>query len=339
MRSIQITSNEGLAGLTFVEREPAAQLTPQQVRVKVRAVSLNQRDVMIATGKYPRAVKDGVVPTSDFSGEILEVGEGVSEWQPGDRVMSTFYQNWQDGTCSPEKVLPNYGSDVDGMLQEEVVLDASCLARVPGNLDFIHACTLPCAGVTAWNALFGGRQLDPGSTVLLLGTGGVSIMALQLAKAAGMRVLITSSSDEKLARARELGAHGTINYRSTPEWQQEVKRLTGGRGADHVLEVGGEQTVTRSVESLAMGGSVAIIGGVSGFTGQFDPMLLFFGAKQMRGILVGSKAMFRQLCALIETADIQPIVDRVFEFEQVVDAFDYLSSGTHFGKVVIQVAK
>lgn len=339
MREIHLSHPPEISSLKFTQHKPVTQIKSRQVRIKVHAVSLNQRDVMIATGKYPRTVKKDVVPCSDFAGEVLDVGNAVKEWRIGDRVMSAFYPNWQDGDCSPERVVPNYGSDVDGMLREEVVLDASCLVEVPSNLDFIQASTLPCAGVTAWNGLFGGRRLEPGSTVLLLGTGGVSVMALQLASAAGMRVIITSSSDEKLARAREMGAHATINYRTTPEWQREVQRLTGGRGADHVLEVGGEQTVTRSVESLGMGGSVAIIGGVSGFTGQFDPMLLFFGAKQMRGILVGSKAMLRRLCALIETADIQPVVDRVFDFEQSIEAFDYLSSGSHFGKIVIEVTR
>jgi NADPH:quinone reductase-like Zn-dependent oxidoreductase len=206
-------------------------------------------------------------------------------------------------------------------------------------MSFVDASTMPCAGVTAWNAIFeSSNGIRPGDTVLLLGTGGVSVLGLQLARAAGLKTIITSSSDEKLQRARELGAHHTINYRSFPEWQEEVLRLTHGAGANVVLEVGGQGTVNRSVASTAMGGSVAIIGGVSGFGGEVNPATLLAGAKRMVGIFVGSRAMLDKVLRFADTTGLQPVVDRVFTFDQAKEAYRHMESGSHFGKVVIAVA-
>jgi len=222
------------------------------------------------------------------------------------------------------------------MLAEEVILHEDALAIVPASLNFLEASTMPCAAVTAWNALFvSSNDVKPGDTVLFLGTGGVSILGLQLARAAGLRTIVTSSSDEKLAKARELGAHHTINYKTIPEWQDEVLHLTGNLGASVVLEVGGQGTVNRSVAAVAMGGTVAIIGGVSGFGGEVNPATLLGAAKRMVGIHVGT--MLEDVLRFADVAAIKPVIDRVFPFGQAQEAYRYLASGAHFGKVVIDV--
>jgi NADPH:quinone reductase-like Zn-dependent oxidoreductase len=307
--------------------------------VRVHAVSLNYRDLMVARGNYLVNVDDPVIPCSDGAGEVLAVGAGVSRLQVGDRVAASFFPYWQDGPTGPDKIRHSLGGDIDGMLAEEVVLPEDALVKIPSAMSYVDASTMPCAGVTAWNAIFeSSNGIRPGDTVLLLGTGGVSVLGLQLARAAGLKTIITSSSDEKLQRAAELGAHHTINYRSFPEWQEEVLRLTHGDGANVVLEVGGQGTVNRSVASTAMGGSVAIIGGVSGFGGEVNPATLLAGAKRMVGIFVGSRAMLDKVMRFADTTGLQPVVDRVFTFDQVKEAYRHMESGSHFGKVVIAVA-
>jgi NADPH:quinone reductase-like Zn-dependent oxidoreductase len=335
MRAYQILPGDGIDGLQCVD-VPERELGTGEVRVRVHAVSLNYRDLMIASGNYLVTVDDPIIPCSDGAGEVLALGAGVSRVQPGDRVAASFFPYWQDGPSSPEKVRHALGGDIDGMLAEEVVLPEEALVRIPPGMSFVDASTMPCAGVTAWNAIFeSSNRIRPGDTVLLLGTGGVSILGLQLARAAGLETIITSSSDEKLQRARELGAHHTINYRSVPEWQEEVLRLTNGVGAHVVLEVGGQGTVNRSVASTAMGGSVAIIGGVSGFGGEVNPASLLMGAKRLVGIFVGSRSMLEQVLRFAATSGLQPVVDRVFTFDQVREAYRHMESGAHFGKVVI----
>jgi len=264
----------------------------------------------------------------------------VTRVQVGDRVAASFFPFWHDGPPSPEKIRHALGGDIDGMLAEEVVLDEDALVKIPPALSFVDACTLPCAGVTAWNALFeSSNDIRPGDTALLLGTGGVSILGLQLAAKAGLDTIITSSSDEKLQRAKDLGASHTINYRSAPEWQEEVLRATRGAGAHVVLEVGGQGTVNRSVVSAAMGGSVAVIGGVSGFGGDVNPATLLTGAKRLVGIYVGSRTMLEKTMHFAATTGLQPVVDRVFTFDQAREAYRYMESGAHFGKVVIAVTQ
>lgn len=338
MRAYQILPGDGIDGLRCADF-PDRELGNGEVRVRVHAVSLNYRDLMVASGNYLVTVDDPIVPCSDGAGEVLAVGPGVTRCQPGDRVAASFFPYWHDGPTSLDKIRHALGGDIDGMLAEEVILDEDALVKLPAGMSFVDAATLPCAGVTAWNAIFeSSNNIRPGDTVLLLGTGGVSILGLQLARAAGLKVVITSSSDEKLQRARELGAHHTINYRSIPEWQEEVLRATHGVGAHVVLEVGGKGTVNRSVASTAMGGSVAIIGGVSGFGGEVNPATLLAGAKRMVGIYVGSRAMLEKVMRFADTSGIQPVVDRVFTFEQAKEAYRYMESGSHFGKVVIAVA-
>ncbi|WP_313703022.1 NAD(P)-dependent alcohol dehydrogenase [Massilia sp.] len=337
MRAYQILPGSNIDGLQCVDY-PERELAPGEVRVRVHAVSLNYRDLMVASGNYLVNVDDPIIPCSDGAGEVLAVGSGVTNLQVGDRVAASFFPYWQDGRTAPEKVRHALGGDIDGMLAEEVILHEEALVKIPPQMSFVEASTMPCAGVTAWNAIFeSSNDIKPGDTVLLLGTGGVSVLGLQLAKAAGLRTIITSSSDEKLQRARELGAHHTINYRRTPEWQEEVLRVTHGRGADVVLEVGGQGTVNRSVASAAMGGSVAIIGGVSGFGGEVNPATLLASAKRMVGIFVGSRKMLEDVMRFAAVTELKPVIDRVFTFDQAKEAYRYMESGSHFGKVVIAV--
>jgi NADPH:quinone reductase-like Zn-dependent oxidoreductase len=339
MRAYQILSGDGIDGLRCVDF-PDRALGTGEVRVRVHAVSLNYRDLMVASGNYLVTADDPIIPCSDGAGEVLAVGAGVSRVQVGDRVAASFFPYWEDGPTSAGKVRHALGGDIDGMLAEEVVLAEDALVKIPPGMSFVDASTMPCAGVTAWNAIFeSSNAIRPGDTVLLLGTGGVSVLGLQLARAAGLRTIITSSSDQKLQRARELGAHHTINYRTFPEWQEEVLRLTQGIGANVVLEVGGQGTVNRSVASTAMGGSVAIIGGVSGFGGEVNPATLLAGAKRMAGIFVGSRTMLEKVLRFADTTGLQPVVDRVFTFDQVREAYRHMESGSHFGKVVIAVAQ
>lgn len=314
-------------------------LAPYEVRVRVRAVSLNYRDLVVAKGIDPTTVDRPVTPCSDGAGDVIAVGSMVRRVKPGDRVAAAFFPHWLEGRPDRSKVRNSLGGDVDGMLAEEVTLHEETLAKIPDQLGYVEASTLPCAGVTAWNAIFESSDVRPGDTVLLLGTGGVSILGLQLAKAAGLRVIITSSSDEKLVRARTLGADVTINYRATPGWQDEVLKQTGGEGVDVVLEVGGQGTVTRSVASTAVGGTIAVIGGVSGFGGEVYPMTLTLGAKRMVGIYVGSRAMLEQAAGLVAETGMKPVVDRVFPFSEAQEAYRYLESGAHFGKVVIDLTQ
>ncbi|SFB71212.1 zinc-dependent alcohol dehydrogenase family protein [Massilia yuzhufengensis] len=337
MQAYQILPGANIDGLQCVDY-PARQLGHGEVRIRVHAVSLNYRDLMVASGNYLVTVDDPVIPCSDGAGEVLEVGHGVTRVQVGDRVAGSFFPHWADGATSAEKIRHSLGGDIDGMLAEEVVLHQDALARIPASLTFVEASTMPCAGVTAWNAIFvSSNGLKPGDTVLLLGTGGVSVLGMQLARAAGLRTIITSSSDDKLQRARDLGAHHTINYREIPEWHEEVLALTQGKGANVVLEVGGKGTVNRSVSAAAMGGTVAIIGGVSGFGGEVNPAALLATAKRMVGIFVGSRAMLEDVMRFADVAGIKPVIDRVFPFGQAADAYRYMESGSHFGKVVIDV--
>ncbi|MBL6749571.1 MAG: NAD(P)-dependent alcohol dehydrogenase [Nevskia sp.] len=335
MKAYQVTPGEGLAGLKAVERAARAPAAGEVV-VGVRAVSLNYRDTIIPKFNYAGEAKP-LVPCSDGAGEVLAVGSAVKRFKKGDRVAGIFFQGWLDGPIGPAETTAALGGGVDGMLAQQVHLDENGLVAVPHSYTYAEAACLPCAAVTAWNALFVEGGIRPGDTVLLQGTGGVSIWALQLAKAAGMRVILTSSSDDKLKRVRDLGADDTINYKATPEWQNEALKLTGGRGVDLVLEVGGADTLKRSVMATRYGGTVAVIGGVSGFAGPFELMPLLMGAKTMKGIYVGSRKMFEDLNRFVTAQKIKPVVDRAFPFEQARAAYDRLEAARHFGKVVIEV--
>jgi NADPH:quinone reductase-like Zn-dependent oxidoreductase len=337
MHAYHITPGAGIDSLEAIQL-PRQELQAHQVRVKVRAVSLNYRDLMVAQGSYPTSGEGPVVPGSDAAGEVIEVGPGVQRFRVGDRVATAFFPEWEEGKVAPEKTAVTLGAGGTGVLSEELVMDEAGLVAVPAHLSYEEAATLTCAGVTAWNALFAEGGVQPGDTVLLLGTGGVSVWALQLARAAGVRTIVTSSSDSKLERARALGADVLINYRKTPEWQEEVLRATGGKGVELVLEVGGQDTLARSIASAAMGGKVAVIGGLGGgFETGIQLLGIVIGGKSMSGIYVGSRKMQEDLSRLVAQRNIKPVVDRVFDIHQAREAYRHLASGNHFGKVVISI--
>jgi NADPH:quinone reductase-like Zn-dependent oxidoreductase len=334
MKTWRVAPGSGIEGLRPVDEvlgEPGA----QQVRVRIRATSINFRDLAVLKGWYPVSTKDPLVPGSDGAGEVLAVGSSVTRFKPGDRVVTRFFPGWIDGPPTPRKIAGALGGGETGTFAEEILLDEDALVTAPAHLNFPEAATLSCAGVTAWNALFTSGGLRPGMTVLLLGTGGVSIWALQLAKAAGARVLITSSTDEKLARAQSLGADAGINYRTNEKWSSEVRRLTDGEGVDLVLEVGGEKTIGESLASLRMGATMVVIGAVSGFGGGIVPRSLIGGSTRVQGIYVGSRQMHEELSRFVELAKIRPVVDKVFALDDAPEAFRYFAAGKHFGKVAL----
>jgi len=309
-----------------------------EVAVRVRAVSLNRRDLMMVEGRYGRGgTQPNTVPLSDGAGEVVAVGANVTRFKVGDRVAGIFFEDWLDGAPTAASLASARGGNAGGMLSELVVTDAEGLVSIPAHLTYEEAATLPCAGVTAWVGLFKRGGLQAGHYVLLEGTGGVSVFGLQLAAAAGAKPIITSSSDAKLARARELGAFGTVNYRSNPEWQNEVRALTGGAGVDQVLEVGGQDTLPRALQALAFGGHVAIIGGLSGFASDVPVGTLMGLNATASGIYVGSRADFEALNAFLAKHEIKPIVDKVFDLEDAPAAFAAMDSGDFFGKVVIRL--
>lgn len=310
---------------------------PGEVSVRIAAASLNYRDILVRGGQSASGANGSVIPLSDGAGEIVALGEGVTDWSLGDRVAATFFRDWIDGPFDPVHHDSARGGSCDGVLAEIIVAPAHSLVRIPGGLDFAEAAALPCAALTAWHALMErGQAVGPGTSVLCLGTGGVSVFALQIAKAAGARVLITSGSDEKLERARALGADETVNYRSLPEWDREVWRLTGKRGVDLVVEVGGPGTLNRSLHSVAAGGRVALIGVLTGF-GAPDASLFPLVTKnaELHGIYVGHREMFVRMNAFLEAHRIHPVIDRVFSFDEADAAYAHLESGAHFGKIVV----
>jgi NADPH:quinone reductase-like Zn-dependent oxidoreductase len=328
------------AGIDKMQQCDVDELVPQagEVLVRMRAASLNYRDLIIARGEAGLKNLQGRVPLSDGAGEVVSVGAGVTQWKAGDRVAGTFFRRWQAGRFRMEYHDAALGGSVDGVLQQYATFPEDSLVRLPSPFSFEDGSTLPCAGVTAWSALVTRGELAPGDVVLLQGTGGVSIFGLQIAVAGGARVLITSSSDAKLQRARELGAHETINYRTTPEWDQEVWRLTEKRGVDHILEVGGPDTLARSLNAVAAGGHIAQIGVLTGF-GASDASIfpLVQRNAHMNGIYVGSREGFEAFVRFLEVKRIHPVIDRVFGFDEARDAYRYMESGQHFGKVVISV--
>ena len=307
-----------------------------QILVRMRAASLNYRDLNVAAGRAARgSVPENLVPLSDGAGEVVETGPDVARVKVGDRVAGMFMQTWLGGEIEPAHIDSSRGGAIDGVLAEHVLFDQDGVVPVPAHLSFEEAATLPCAGVTAWNALYAGRPLRTGETVLVLGTGGVSIFALQFARAAGARVIATSSSDDKLARAKVLGAHDGINYRNHPEWHERVLALTGGRGVDHVVEVGGAGTLSRSVEATRVGGQVHLIGVLTG--GEINPTPILRRNILLRGIYVGSRQMFEAMNAAISLHALRPVIDRTFDFGQAREAYHYMKSQQHVGKVVIRI--
>ncbi len=308
-----------------------------EVLVRVRAVSLNRRDLYVLESGPSQG--GGLVPLSDGAGEVIAIGPGVTRFQLGDRVAGTFFANWVDGRRSQQANASARGGAIDGMLSEMVVSHENGLVSIPDHLTFEEGATLPCAAVTAWTGLFTYGHLQPDDFVLLEGTGGVSIFGLQFAVAAGARPIITSSRDAKLARARELGAFGTVNYRTNPEWQDEVRVLTGNAGVSQVLDVGGRETLPKALQALGFGGHIALIGGLSGFASVM-PVSSFIGlGASVTGIYVGSRADFEAMNSFIGEHQLRPIIDRVFSFEEAPAAYDYMASGAHLGKIVINLGQ
>ena len=332
MRVYELRNTTGLDALTLAERENPIP-GPGEVLIQMRAAALNYRDILVLNGLYPH-MHLPLIPLSDGVGTVVAVGENVTRAKPGDRVAGIFDQNWLSGTSSESPSA--LGGHVDGMLAERVVLSQDSVVHVPEHLTDEEAATLPCAAVTAWNALMARSAPKPGETVLVQGTGGVSLFALQFAHLAGARVIITSSSDEKLERARRLGADEIINYRRTPDWDQEVLRLTGGKGVDHIVEVGGPATLPRSLNAARVNGHISLIGVLSGTDAEISLFPMLVKQLHLQGIYVGSRSMFEQMNEAIVLHKLKPVVDRVFPFEAAPEAFRYLEKGTHVGKVCIR---
>ena len=338
MRAYEIVAgSSGIDGLRRCDR-PEPKAAAGQILVRLRAASLNFRDLLIARGHYMGgSVQQNTVPLSDGAGEVTAIGAGVTRFRIGDRVAGTFFRNWIDGPPLPGPRVALGAPPADGVLAEYAVFGEQDAVSIPAHLSFEAAATLPCAAVTAWHALMVIGRVQPGDTVLVLGTGGVSIFALQLARLAGARVLVTSSSDDKLARARALGAAAGVNYRVTPDWDQEVLRLTDGRGVDHVVEVGGGGTLGRSIQAIGIGGKISLIGVLTGLSSDASPYGLMGKSASLHGVFVGSRSMFEKLNAAIAYNKLEPIIDRVFEFDQAADGYRHLERGAHFGKVVIRI--
>ena len=328
----------GIENLSAVERDTPVP-KPHEVLVRLRAASLNYRDVMIASGTYNPRMKLPAIPLSDAAGEVVEVGSEVSNWKAGDRVMPIMVQRWFDGDSSEEtrRTALGAGSQWNGVLRECAAFREDAVVRIPEHLSFEEAATLPCAALTAWNALAFSGKLKPGETVLTQGSGGVSTFALQVAKLFGARVIATSSSDEKLEKLKELGADETINYREREDWDKAVLKFTNKRGADHVVEVGGVGTLSRSINAVRVGGHIAMIGALDA-EGTFNHVPVFMKSIRLQGIFVGSKRMFEEMLRAVEFAEMKPVIDRVFEFDQVKEALEYMQSGSHFGKIVVRIS-
>lgn len=311
---------------------------PGEIQVRMAAVSLNYRDLLMREGKSASSAKaGGTVPCSDGAGEVIAIGSDVDRVAVGDRVMGCFFTDWIDGRFDMAYHQGARGGSADGMLSEQVTVSAKSVVKVPDYLTMKEAACFPCAGLTAWSALVERGQLQAGDSVLALGTGGVSIFALQLASAMGAKTVVTSSSDAKLAKAKELGAAHGINYKSTPDWEKAAWEWSDKRGVDHVIEVGGPGTLGKSMGAIAAGGNLALIGVLTGFEAP-DQSLFPLVAKnvQLNGIYVGHRSAFERLMAFAEKVELHPIIDRVFDFDDATAAYDYLASGAHFGKVVIQ---
>lgn len=331
MRAFELQPGFGFENLKIVER-PAPHPGPGQVLIDLRAWSLNYRDLLITLGHYNPKMKLPIVPLSDGAGEVAAVGPGVTRVKVGDRVAGCFMQRWLGGAITDEAGKSALGGAIDGVLAEQVVLSEDGVVKFPEQLSFEEAATLPCAALTAWNAVVVSGGVTAGETVLVQGTGGVSLFALQFAKLHGAKVIATSSSDEKLARVKALGADVGINYKTTPEWGKKAVELTGG--VDHVIEVGGGGTLGESLRAVKAGGHIAVIGILSGTAG-VSPVSILMKAVKLHGIFVGSREMFEAMNRAIALHQLKPVVDRAFGFTEVVEALKHMQSGSHFGKIVI----
>jgi alcohol dehydrogenase len=318
--------------------EPDAKPQRGEVLLRIHAVSLNYRDIAMLMGKYPRAYKGGLIPTSDGAGEVIAVGEGVTAFRPGDRVIGTFHPRWFGGPMHPSMGHEAYGDQNDGWLTQAKVVSQEAIVKFSDTLSYEEASTLPCAGLTAWTALGGATPIRAGHTVLIQGTGGVSIFALQLARALGARVIATTSSSAKAQRLLDMGASDVVNYVDLPDWGKAVRALAGGRGVDRIVEVGGPGTINQSLRAVALGGEIASIG----FLSEANPGIDFFSLKisgaTFRNIAVGDRTGLQELLRVVEGTGLKPVIDRTFPFSEAREAFAHLQKGAHLGKVVIRVS-
>jgi len=338
MRAYQLAKGgAGVDALVAVER-PDPKPAHRQILVKVKACSLNFRDLAIARGSYRMAVRENVIPLSDGAGEVVEIGPGVTKFKVGDQVAGNFFQRWSGGEPAADVHKSALGGGIDGMLADYAVLEEDGAVRTAPHLSLEEGATLPCAAVTVWNAMMEHAKLKAGDTLLLQGTGGVSIFGLQFAHAMGIRAIITSSSDEKLKRAKALGAALGVNYKTTPDWEKAAMEFTGGVGVDHVVEVGGAATLTRSFGAIRVGGKVTMIGGLSGGATELNPGLIFARRANVQGISVGSTQMFEAMNRAIEFNALKPVIDKVFAFDDAPAAYRHMAAGAHFGKIVIAVS-
>jgi len=334
MRTLQLTDGVGLEHLKVVEA-PDPKPGPSEVLVRMRAVSLNYRDLLMVSGVYGREAPLPLTPFSDGCGMVEAVGSQVTRFKVGDRVATMFFQNWIAGKPTPEGLASALGLPIPGAGRELAAFHQDGLSKAPDFLTDHQVATLPCAALTAWRALFEDARLQPGDTVLLQGTGGVSIFGLQFAKAAGYRTIITSSDDAKLERARTLGADHGINYKQTPDWGRAARQLTGGRGVEFVMEVGGAGTLTQSLRAIGLGGHIAIIGVLGGAAEPLQIGSMIGTGAKLQGVMVGSRVMFEAMCRAIETHHIEPVVDKLFAFTEAVAALEAMRAGQHFGKIVL----
>ena len=334
MRAWQIISDGGVDALHLAEVD-TPEPGPGEVRVRMRASSINYRDLSIVEDPGSRGLAYPTIPNSDGAGDVVAVGPGVTGVSVGDRVTSCFFSDWEAGECSPEAMASALGGARQGVLAEEVVLPARGVIAIPGDLSYEEAACLPCAALTAWHALTQPRPVVAGETVVLLGTGGVSVIAQQFCAAMGARTIVTSSSDAKLERMKALGASDVVNYRTTPDWDAEVLRLTDGRGADRIVEVGGPGTLQKSINAARIGGTIVLIGILTGMGGEVTPTAIMFKSLTMRGIVVGPRAMFAEMNKAVAHHDLRPVIDQSFAFEDAKAAYHTMRAAGHFGKLVI----
>lgn len=337
MKALVVTGGFGLENLRIEER-PDPEPGPSDVVLQMSAVSLNYRDLLMVRGTYNPRQPLPLIPASDGVGTVIAVGSGVTRVAVGDRVCPIFATGWLAGEPSRDKLKTTLGGPLDGTLCERMKVSSESVVAVPAFLSDVEAACLPCAGVTAWSALVAHGALTAGDTLLALGTGGVSIFGLQLAKTLGATVIITSSSDEKLERAKELGADALINYRRNPEWGKAARELTAGRGVDHVLEVGGAATFAHSLRAVRPGGTISIIGNLGGGATEINLLSVLMQNIRLQGVIVGHRESFEALVRAVAQNQVRPVVDQVFGFHEVPRALEHMGSGNHFGKVCIDIA-
>ena len=334
MRAYEIVSDGGVDALALNERQ-SPEPGKGEVLVGIHASSINYRDLSTIEDPVPRGIVYPLVPNSDGAGEVIAVGDGVTRFKAGDRIAGCFFQNWSDGSISAAAMVSAMGGAIDGVLAENVVLNEAGAVHIPPHLSYEEGATLPCAGLTAWNCLVEQGGLKPGKTALFLGTGGVSIIGLQIAKMMGARAIITSSSEAKLERASELGADELINYRENPDWQARVLELTDGAGVDVTIETGGGGTLEKTMEATRIGGTISLIGVLT--SGTINPTTVMRKSIRLQGVYVGSRRMFEDMNAALTLNRVHPVIDQVFEFEDARAAYHTMRGAGHFGKLVVKI--